>query len=260
LARKNIEVTMIRIACSGLALALVACQPLPTEPPPIEGFAACAAPAVDGWTEPFAKQHIDASGSVTSGGPGDPPSGCALEDPAMVVGDPAHDQAWWFDLADGETGDTFTVAFLIPGMAPPFAIGTSLHVLWDWQPPEFGTGQGSLELRSASDSTLFWAGVAPTVEDLAPPLSVLEAGRPVARNEGSCGTVESSELDVATGDEQRGVVGYGEVAIVGSNVVHHGGLDAQVAGDGCPDWAPDRAAVAIEYYFTGGGGGGGGGQ
>jgi hypothetical protein len=141
-------------------------------------------------------------------------------------------------------------------MAPPFAVSTAIHVLWDWQPPEFGTGQGSLELRNAGDLTLFWAGVASTVDDLAPPLSTLELGRPVARATDTCGTVESSELKATTGGD-KGVVGYGEIAAVGSNIVHHGGVDASDGESGCPDWAPDRAAVAIEYYYSGGGGGGG---
>jgi hypothetical protein len=231
----------------GLWVAVIGwggCDVPPSDFPDVAGFGACVGPE-GGWTD--SSQQADVTGEVSAVGAGDAPDGCSLSDTTVLLaGEPSAADMAWLSIVDGE-GSTWTAAFAVPAFAEPFSVGDTAHVLCTWRPPEFSTGDGSLELRNDAEAPVLWVGSSDGVDTLHPADGVaLSAGEVVARRQDECGTVEARDLVTTLGSDSVSVP-YGGSGTVGDLVVHHGGLDVASGGGRCLDWAPSVARVAIDF-------------
>ena len=232
-------------------LALAACdlpeKGLPSDFPDITPFAACVSPD-GGWPDDQAwNQVAELRGTVLEIGVGDAVD-CADSYRYLSAGSVDITNASWLRLEDETSGGLWEVAVVLSSFALDFEVGEEVRVDWAFQPPEFSSGVGSLLLADFEAAPVLWMGQAWTLEEIVPPDGVFFArGDAIALQEDGCGTVEAYDLGVTTEDDE-GTVPYGESAMVGGVIVHHGGLsDALEVTNDCIDWWAGGATLAVSW-------------
>lgn len=232
-------------------LILIACDPLdkglPDELPEVSPLFACVEPAdglPSGWEW---QQQASLRGSVSAVGRGETVA-CGESDSAMAAGTVERDDLHYIVIDDVESGRSWEVAVSLSSFEMPFEVGDEAEVEWQYTPPEWSSGVGSLDLRDWESAPVLWVGQANSLDDLVPPHGVLlSAGEAIASVDDGCGVYEGYDLEVSA-EDATGTVPYGEAAMVGGLVVHHGGLIETVEDTTeCMDWWAGGVTVAIDY-------------
>jgi hypothetical protein len=192
-------------------------------------------------------RHTDLQGTVSVVGA--EPSECEVPMIGRTVRPGPSGDAWSFRVTDA-SGPASDVQVWVhaEGVQAPVQPGDQVRVEYLIDTSEFDQmGRGGLTVRSSGGTLLLWSGEATDVGRLPVPDELtVQLGDPacVVRDEGGCGTVELSRLQVKLDGETLDL-GYGERGELAGYLVIHAGQEQLAEWEGCADWEPAHTALLV---------------